>query len=1458
MIASCFHNGRSIWLSIGLCLIGCLNAASTVCGQSTTDDREKILGHWGEDAIGFRWTEQDSVDGRWQQTEIGPFLGTSIAIDGRPIAKGRVIAIGDQGDAVCYDTQTGLLEGWWRGESMVAFSPARYGLIEHPRISGELLWARHHSPESRQPEYQHRTMLQHERSVLIQGWINQVLVSEHPTVLQLVDSGQTALRRVIRIEPHAEPLAWNSCLPVENLAEVQVIDGCLVARWESGSRAGWLMVRSRYLSDSPQSVDLRPWLESADGGVLSLPSSSFPLEMDCVIIRSEDGEVEPWRAAFSDGDVVSWTELGEPGASLWTESPVTHGRMGESRSGIRMDTVELPFENPYRALMFLSGIDFIDPTTAMISTVHGDVWRVSGLDHNLEQVVWKRYATGLFQPLGLKVLDGKVYVLGRDQLTMLVDRNADGEADEYRCINNQAPTSLGTHDYAACLEIDGEGRFISVRGNTGVERIAADGSTYEVIATGLRNPNGLGVSPDGMTTVAPQEGEWTPASNIAVVQDGNHFGYQGPRVTPERPLGYDPPMIWLPRLLDNSCGGQAWLPDDGWDGMNGGMIHLSFGRCWPLLVLPEQVAGEWQAAALRLPFECESGICRARVQPSSRMLYLAGLKGWASSSVMDGCLHRLVRTEEPLLLPVGVQTVSNGLVIRFDTELDQATVQDRGRWSASHWNYRYSAEYGSADYRPSNPAQPGHDELPIRSVTLRPDKRSVFVEIPSLIPVMQLALSYDLQSASGRRMKETVYQTIHALPSDIEVPGAHAADLDVELAVEQTAPGLVLKFSQAAISGELVNDYRVARRIALSKGFESLSPWIEARGVEATFEGWWFASQRETVLLVVEGNGLIEIQLGSQTLEKVSQTESRIEFAPVVLEKGLNDLRVSWSALEESPERFELLAASEGGFLAPIPAERLRHLADDSRLRLSTERREARRDFAIHQCHRCHALPQDVLLSSERMPELDFEAPKLGSISGSRNPDWLLRWILDPRSLDPRSQMPRLLDAGIESDRQLAADVVAFLVGQGATVPPGESGLPDEAQGAIDWIEEGRGLVEQIGCVACHVAELRENESRRDWSRVSDRFTGSGLDAYLRDPAAGHVLTQMPAFDLSDEERRAIGAYLLSLGEKRDNRLEQQERREVVGDAERGRMAFESLGCAACHSLSSDSLVAWGSRELEELDSGCLASDRSSEPASAVRVPDFGWEESRLARMRAFLEQDTLTFSRESRHEVSERWTSWLQCTACHNRDGALGDLATILFEESEQGLSPEWLPDLSWVDEKLEHEWAEAFLAGDDRQPLRPWLRARMPAFPGYAHGLAEGWRPELDQAQQERERWYEVDEEVVQAGARLIAPTAFDCRQCHALGALPATGDQRSQIALGIDFVQAGKRLRPRYFHQWMSDPLAVDPMTKMPVYSEDGLTTKIATEFDGQASEQFRAILQYLRSVAREESSTVSSPE
>src|SRR5205807_2058805 len=224
---------------------------------------------------------------------------------------------------------------------------------------------------------------------------------------------------------------------------------------------------------------------------------------------------------------------------------------------------------PYKALFFLTGIDTLPNGDLAVCTCHGDVWLVSGIDASLRRLTWKRFATGLYQPLGLKVVDGKIVVLERGQLTRLHDLDGDGEADCYENLTNDWHTGAGEHSYDTCLETDSQGRFYFFKtGDTHLPhggcllRASRDGAKVEVFATGFRHPIGLSVSPADVVTGADQEGNWMPATRIDLYRKGGFYGDMRAHHRATPPKTYDGPLLWLPREADNSAGRQVWVPHD--------------------------------------------------------------------------------------------------------------------------------------------------------------------------------------------------------------------------------------------------------------------------------------------------------------------------------------------------------------------------------------------------------------------------------------------------------------------------------------------------------------------------------------------------------------------------------------------------------------------------------------------------------------------------------------------------------------------------------------------------------------------------------------------------------------------------------------------------------------------------------------------------------------------------------
>ncbi|MHC5545032.1 DUF6797 domain-containing protein, partial [Singulisphaera rosea] len=241
--------------------------------------------------------------------------------------------------------------------------------------------------------------------------------------------------------------------------------------------------------------------------------------------------------------------------------------------------------------------------------------------------------------------------------------------------------------------------FYSASSKQGLLRIPADGKKAEVLATGFRNPDGLGLSPDGIITVPCSEGEWTPASMICEIKPGGHYGYGGPKQgkAPELPL------VYLPRGLDNSSGAQVTVTSDRWGPLKGQMVHLSFGTGTHFLLLREQVDGQSQGAIVPLLGDFLSGTHRGRFNPKDGQLYVSGMGGWGTYTPDDGCFQRVRYTGDPVQLPVAFHAHQNGVLVTFSSPIDPSIAANPKSHLAQAWNYRYGAAYGSAELSPSHP-----------------------------------------------------------------------------------------------------------------------------------------------------------------------------------------------------------------------------------------------------------------------------------------------------------------------------------------------------------------------------------------------------------------------------------------------------------------------------------------------------------------------------------------------------------------------------------------------------------------------------------------------------------------------------------------------------------------------------------------------------------------------------------
>ena len=445
------------------------------------------------------------------------------------------------------------------------------------------------------------------------------------------------------------------------------------------------------------------------------------------------------RFATARGEDPALTAKTHGGPAQWPQWLETKGELG-AQTPFATDRLTIPFDNPHGTLFFLTAHDFFaDGTRAAVATMTGEVWLVEGIDEKLEKLRWKRFATGLHQPLGLKIVQDQIHVLGRDQITRLHDLNGDAEADFYECVTNAMQTSPGGHDFIIGLEIDREGRWYFASGNQGVCRVTGR-DQLEVLATGFRNPNGLGLSADGrFVTTSGQEGDWTPASSVFQVDlernPGAHYGAGGPK-NGQPP---EPALLYLPRGEDNSASSQAFITGDAWAALRGdqNLIHLSSGGGSAWLVLRQKVQDRWQAAAVKISGNFDSGPQCARFNAKDGQLYVTGLTGWGTYTPKDGCFQRVRFTGGGKPVPVGFEARDNGVLIRFTQPVKAA---DAASGFAQCWNYHYGPQYGSPEYSVKHADTPGHDPLEVRSVQTLDGGRTLFLEIPQLLPAGQIHL----------------------------------------------------------------------------------------------------------------------------------------------------------------------------------------------------------------------------------------------------------------------------------------------------------------------------------------------------------------------------------------------------------------------------------------------------------------------------------------------------------------------------------------------------------------------------------------------------------------------------------------------------------------------------------------------------------------------------------------------
>ena len=510
-------------------------------------------------------------------------------------------------------------------------------------------------------------------------------------------------------------------------------------------------------------------------------------------IQSASGRAEN-LSAFTKG-----------GSSQWGDPIMTKGELStDDQNAYVVDRIGIPFNNQYEPRMRIGAFDFFaDGKSAAVCTWDGDVWIVSGIDEQLQKVKWKRFATGLHEPLGLKIVNEKIYTVGDNQITRFHDLNNDGEADFLENFNNDWDATEGFHAFCFDLQTDPAGNFYfsmgcPVRaGGAGFERlgrhhgcvlkISPSGDDLSIFASGFRAPNGIGVGPNGEVTTGDNEGSFIPTAPLNWVKPDSFNGvidsYQGDRKLKSSPIaGYEEPysnwgeyrrtfmnrpgfehfpeeapkpLVWMSkkRGVDNSGGGQVWVTSDKWGPLEDQLLHMSYGQSKLYVVLKEEKNGQIQGGVSRIPVELSSSAMRARINPGDGQLYVSGLKGWQTNAKGTGGFDRIRYTGKPVHLPKSLEIKKDRIEVGFYESLDPQLANDLSKYKLGAWNLKWTSNYGS----PEIPL----DDLKLDKVELLEDGKTIALHVTNLHPAHMVQIDYELKSANGIAFKGRIDHTIH-------------------------------------------------------------------------------------------------------------------------------------------------------------------------------------------------------------------------------------------------------------------------------------------------------------------------------------------------------------------------------------------------------------------------------------------------------------------------------------------------------------------------------------------------------------------------------------------------------------------------------------------------------------------------------------------------------------------------
>jgi glucose/arabinose dehydrogenase len=408
------------------------------------------------------------------------------------------------------------------------------------------------------------------------------------------------------------------------------------------------------------------------------------------------------------------------------------------------------------SLPLVGGMDvFPDGRVAVAEWgVPGSVFIFDGLAAGSTGVKATRFAVGLDNVLGLKIVNNVIYVMEKEALTQLVDTDGDGVADEYNAINESFPSDNGmlnfSYDlgyldgsfYAAMssdVHIGGQDWGSStypgttaLPGRSTMYELKMDGTSVP-FACGFRNPNGMWTNGTDIF-VTDNQGSWLPASKVINVKKGKFYGH---RTNPANACqtsnnnSETPPLVWNnwgdPEETGRSSGNGVFLKKGIFKNhiLVGETVQAHANKVFRVFV--EKIDGELQGAILPFVKSGVSGVFRINeAADGSIYLGLAGSSGyWAGRDGMTSGFDVLRPNTTVSFDVLAIRSKSNNSFELEFTKPVGASAGTAANYTINIWQNVPGEAYGSGN-------RTNVTKLNVTSATISEDKKKVTLAITGL------------------------------------------------------------------------------------------------------------------------------------------------------------------------------------------------------------------------------------------------------------------------------------------------------------------------------------------------------------------------------------------------------------------------------------------------------------------------------------------------------------------------------------------------------------------------------------------------------------------------------------------------------------------------------------------------------------------------------------------------------